>query len=227
MRSFDRLLTAAGRLGSRSGLFIDQFNFFDDTPSSPGIRDSREHSDGRQCSWAAPRCCAAIAPALRSWTDHDYVVNMLYNPGFHRGLAELDGVRRCKIGRRSGRPCCVLRSHHASITQWIDTVESARPHLIPGARGMVVRQRLRAAGGSVAELRLEVLDKTVSLNVPQTRSSARCAEVRLAPALRFAVSAAETAVGVGRVELYIDIQHSRIYSTDGTRGSATPKRFEH
>jgi hypothetical protein len=215
LAQLDRLLTATGRLGSRSGLFIDQFNFFDDTPEfSRNTRLEETAMDAMLVGSAAVLRRHRAGFAL--WTDHDYVVNMLYNPGFHRGLAGWTASGGAKsVVAVAGRVRIALPPR-ASITQWIDTVESARPYLIPGARGTVC-VKARAAGGSVAELRLEVLDKTVSLNVAD-KVERRCAEVRLAPALRFAVSAAETAVELDEVELYIDIQHSRIYSTDGTPG---------
>jgi hypothetical protein len=88
--------------------------------------------------------------------------------------------------------------------------------LVAGARGTVCA-RGRAVGMPVAELRIDVQDKIVRLSFAD-KDEQRCAPVTLAPALRFVLSASETALEVDDVELYTDVQHSRIYSADGAPG---------
>ena len=213
LAQLDRVLSAANRLGSRSGVFIDQFNFFDDTPEySRNTRLEEKAMDAMLVGSAAVLRRHRAGFAL--WTDHDYVTNMLYNPGFHRGLAGWTASGGAKSVVAEDSAARVALPPRASITQWIDTVETARPYLIPGARGTVC---VKARAAAAAELRVDVLDQTVRLDLTD-KFERRCAEVRLAPALRFAVSAAETAVELHEVELYIDTQHSRIYAADGTPG---------
>ena len=213
LEQFARLLELTAAHDPRDGLFVDQFNFIDNTPEfSANTRLAENQYDAMLAGAAAVLARHRAGYAL--WLDEDYAANILYNPGFQRGLAgwETRGAASVAVDRSGA---AVLRlAAGASVAQAIVATgrETGFERGNPGTLCMVGR----AIASATATVRATGLPAPVALEFGAV-AERRCAAVPLAPGFRLEI-AAETDVELDRIELYHHVQVSRIRTRDGRPG---------
>lgn len=215
LATLDRLLAMATQQAGGAALFIDQFNFFDNTPEfSRNSRLRESEIDAMLAGSAAVLAKYRAGYAL--WSDQDYAANVLYNPSFQIGLRGWEATTGVALERsESGRPQARL-DRGASISQTINSI-TRELGFLPGATGtLCIRGRSLAAAG--AALRISGLPGRESEIRFPPEGVERCIAVQLPSRYRLEISAPDRAVSIANVKLYTHVQQSRIYRVDGTAG---------
>jgi len=210
---FARLLELTAAHNPREGLFVDQFNFIDNTPEfSRNTRLAEDQYDAMLAGAAGLLARHRAGYAL--WLDEDYAANILYNPGFQRGLVGWETRGAASVAAdRSG--AAVLRlAAGASVAQAIVATgrETGFERGNPGTLCMVGR----AIASAPAAVRATGLPAPITLEFGAA-AERRCAAVPLAPQFRLEI-AAEAEVELDRIELYHHVQVSRIRTLEGRPG---------
>jgi len=215
LAALEHLLVSATRNSGSPSLFIDQFNFFDNTPEfSHNTRLRESQLDAMLAgSWAL---FAKYHAGYALWSDHDYAASIMYNPSFQVGLdgwAATGGVtqQRGPDGRLEAR-----LEPGASLAQPIDAT-NREPGFVAGAPGILCfRGRSLAAPG--AGLRVTGLAPLPTELALSRGAAKRCVDVVLAPRFRLEFSALQGAAAITDIELYTHEQRSRMYRADGSAG---------
>ena len=217
LAALEQLLATAKRNSGSPTLFIDQFNFFDNTPQfSRNTRLRESQLDAMLAGSAA--LFAKYHAGYALWSDHDYAASIVYNPAFQAGL---DGwAATAGVAAQRG-PDGRLEAHlapGASIAQAIDSA-NREPGFVAGAPGSLCFSA-RSLADSGARLRMAGLpplptELTLTLAGGAAR---RCIDVSLAPRFRLEVSASNGAVAITAIELFTHEQRSRMYHADGSAG---------
>ncbi len=213
LAQLDRLLaSAAGESRARS-LFIDQFNFVDNTPEFS--RNTRLADDQYDAMLAgAADVLTRRGAGYAVWVDQDYASNILYNPGFQRGLAgwEADGGVNV-IAQPDGAATARL-APGAGIAQRI-VAGNREAGFLPGRTGKLCLHG-RAVDADSARVDVAGLPGAASLTFDRV-ARRRCADVPLAAEFRLAL-AAQSTVELDRIELFHHVQQSRLRELDGAPG---------
>ena len=208
-----RLLELTAAHHPRDGVFVDQFNFIDNTPEfRTNTRLAEDQYDAMLAGAASVLARHRAGYAL--WLDEDYAANILYNPGFQRGLVGWETRGAASVAAdRSG--AAVLRlAAGASVAQAIVATgrETGFERGNPGTLCMVGR----AIASAPAAVRGTGLPAPITLEFGAA-AERRCAAVPLAPQFRLEI-AAEADVELDRIELYHHVQVSRIRTLEGRPG---------
>jgi hypothetical protein len=213
LEQFARLLELTAAHNPRDGLFVDQFNFIDNTPEfSRNTRLAEDQYDAMLAGAAAVLARHRAGYAL--WLDEDYAANILYNPGFQRGLAGWQAQGDASVVADRSGGAVVRLAAGASVAQAI-AATGRETGFETGTQGTLCMVG-RAQSGAAASVRATGLPKSVALEFGAA-AERRCAAVPLAPKFRLEI-AAETDVELDRIELYHHVQLSRIRTLDGRPG---------
>lgn len=213
LEQFARLLELTAAHNPREGLFVDQFNFIDNTPEfSTNTRLAEDQYDAMLAGAASVLARHRAGYAL--WLVEDYAANILYNPGFQRGLAgwETRGAASVAVDR-SGAAALRLAAG-ASVAQAIVATgrETGFARGNPGTLCMVGR----AIASAPAAVRATGLPAPVALEFGAA-AERHCVAVPLTPDFTLEI-AAQADVELDRIELYHHVQNSRIRTLDGRPG---------
>jgi hypothetical protein len=196
-------------------LFIDQFNFFDNTPEFSHNTRLRESQLDAMLA-GSPALFAKYHAGYALWSDHDYAASIVYNPSFQVGL---DGwtatvgvaTQRGPDGRLEAR-----LEPGTSIAQLIDSV-NREPGFVAGAPGILCFSA-RSLAASGARLRVAGLAPSPTELPISGETAKRCIDVVLAPRFGVEFSALRGAVAITQIELFTHEQRSRMYHADGSAG---------
>jgi hypothetical protein len=215
LAALDRLLASASRHTGAAPLFIDQFNFSDNTPEFSRNTRLRESQMDAMLAGSAG-LMAKYRAGYALWSDHDYAANVLYNPSFQIGLEGWAVTTGVASERDGGGRLEARLGRGTSIAQTIDSI-NREPGFLRGATGtLCVRGRsvamvdatLHVSGlpGLPAEIRLP------------PDGAERCLDVGLVSRYRLEFSAPDGALAIADIKLYTHLQQSRMYHTDGSAG---------
>jgi hypothetical protein len=145
----DRLLASVAQQTRGAAVFIDQFNFFDNTPQFSRNTRLRESQIDAMLAGSA-EVLTKYHAGYALWSDRDYAANVLYNPSFQIGLEGWMTTAGVALERNGGgRPQARLNPGE-SISQTISSV-NREPGFLPCANGPLCIQgrSLAAAGAAV------------------------------------------------------------------------------
>ena len=213
LAQLDRLLaSAAGESRGRS-LFVDQFNFVDNTPEFS--RNTRLADDQYDAMLAgAADVLARHGAGYALWVDQDYASNILYNPGFQRGLAGWEPYGDAQVIAQAGGAAAARLAPGASLVQHV-AAANREAGFLPGRTGRLCMHG-RAPDGEAARVDVAGLPEPVSLTFDRV-AQRRCVDVPLAAEFRLALTA-RAPVELDRIELYHHVQQSRLRDLDGVPG---------
>jgi hypothetical protein len=213
LASLDRMLAWATQWTGKASVFIDQFNFFDNTPEFSRNTRLRESQMDPMLVGSA-EVLAKYRAGYALWSDHDYAANVLYNPSFQVGLEGWATTARVTLQRNGNGRQQVRLGRGASISQATGTV-NREPGFVPGATGtLCIRGRSVGAAGTL--LRVTGIPGSQLEVRLAPKSNEKCIGVRLASSYQF--SAPDGAVYISDVKLFTRVQESRIYRADGAPG---------
>ena len=215
LAALDRLLGDTRKQAKRSALFVDQFNFFDNTPGfARNTRLAESAFDPMLAGSAAILARHRAGYAL--WTDTDYVASILYNARFRRGLDGLTAIGAATPVGGDDTASSLRLAPGAAVAQRV-VAAGREDGFALGERGTVcVEGRSLAAGD--APVRVTGLPgAAIEMALPAS-GARRCAEAPLAPEFTFTLAAGNAPIAIAGVELYRHTQRSRVYTIDGTPG---------
>ena len=210
---FARLLELTAAQNPRDGLFVDQFNFFDNTPEfSTNTRLAEEEYDAMLAG--AAEVLARHGAGYALWLDEDYAANILYNPGFQRGLAGWEARGAASVAAEPDGAAVLRLAAGAGVAQAI-VATGRETGFERGSTGTLCMVG-RALASATAGVRANGLPAPVALEFGAV-AERRCAAAPLAPEFRLEI-VAQDGVELDRIELYHHVQHSRIRTLEGKPG---------
>ena len=217
LAALEHLLVSATRNSGSPALFIDQFNFFDNTPEfSHNTRLHESQLDAMLAGSAA--LFAKYHAGYALWSDHDYAASIVYNPSFQAGLDGWTATSGVAPQHATDGRLEVRMEPGTSITQSIESV-NREPGFVAGAPGVLCfsARSLATSGARLRVAGLAPLPTELSLTLAGAAAK-RCLDVVLAPRFRLEFSALQGAVALTDIELYTHQQRSRMYHADGSAG---------
>ena len=223
---FDRLLSESRHLSGGKPLFIDQFNFLDNTPGAESNARIRESEIGSFLERS--RCLMKNHGVVGYgvWTYRDHRESRLFNPSFGYRLDGWELTRR--RGRRAADPLVQVADGDLALELSEGDVLSQR---VTDARGRIPAQDgrddfvcLRAtAGGSPSRVVLTVGDQShpTTLALPRGFSGERCAKVTPQPdgdEVTLSIAVAAGTIRLYDVWFFDHVQVGGIYQVDGSPG---------
>jgi hypothetical protein len=208
-----RLLELTAAHKPRDGLFVDQFNFIDNTPEfSTNTRLAEDQYDAMLAGAAELLTRHRAGYAL--WLDEDYAANILYNPGFQRGLAGWEPRGTASVAAGRGGGAVLHLAAGASVAQRI--VGAGREAGFERGNTGSLCMTGRALASATARVRATGLPAPVALEFGAV-AERRCAAIPLSPEFRIEIAALD-GVELDRIELYHHVQQSRIRTLEGKPG---------
>jgi hypothetical protein len=213
LKQFGRLLAQTAAQNPRDGLFVDQFNFIDNTPEfSTNTRLAEEEYDAMLAG--AAEVLARHRAGYALWLDEDYAANILYNPGFQRGLAGWEARGAASVAAERNGAAVLRLAAGAGVAQAI--VATGRETGFERGNSGSLCMVGRALASATASVRANGLPAPVALEFSAV-AERRCAAAPLAPEFRLEI-VAQDGVELDRIELYRHVQHSRIRTLEGKPG---------
>ena len=220
---FDALLREAGADGQRR-LFVDQFNFVDNTP---GYEHNAVLRPEEIFSFLHRSVCVMKARGVAGyalWTSQDYAENPLHNPAFGYGL---EGWR---FERAGGRPEAALQPLPSGDFALAMAAGDRLSQRVPAKRGRLMRADdnipdqvcLEADATAPARLRLQAgAGAPVTLAFDGRGRQRACTAIEPVPVdgdLAFSASVESGALRLRDVQLFDHVQYGGFYDLQGAPG---------
>ena len=220
---FDALLRETGRDGERP-LFIDQFNFVDNTPGHElnAVLRPEEIPSFLHQSVCVMKARGVLGYAL--WTGQDYAENPLHNPSFGYGM------EGWTLARPNGAPASALQPLASGDFALALAVGDRLEQVVPGRHGRMPRADdpltdqacLEADADAPATLRLQAGDgapATLAFDGSgRQRACTAIQPVAVNGDLAFSVTVATGRVLLRDVQLFDHVQYGGMYDLQGAPG---------
>lgn len=218
----EALLKETGRGGDRP-LFIDQFNFVDNTP---GHEHNAVLKPDEIAGFLHQSVCLMKSHGVRGygiWTARDYAESSIHNPSFGYGLEGWE------LTTAAGLPHAALQALNSGDFQLRMTpgdqlsqrVTKGRGRVPTGADALADRVCVEADVASVGSLVVTAGGAPVALAFDATGIQRRCGPIEAAPTeegLTFSLSLADGDLGLRDVQLFDHVQFGGLYDLDGRPG---------
>lgn len=220
---FDALLREAGRDGERR-LFLDQFNFVDNTPGHERNAVLRPEDIP---SFLHQSVCVMKARGVAGyalWTGQDYAENPLHNPSFGYGL------EAWTLERPAGDPALALQALASGDFALALDDGDRLSQVVPGRHGRLMRADdsladqacLEADATGPATLQLKAGDgDAVALAFDGRGRQRVCTAIQPVPVagdLPFSITVSQGPVLLRDVQLFDHVQYGGVYDLQGNPG---------
>ncbi len=219
---FKALLEETGRDGARS-LFIDQYNFVDNTP---GHEKNAVIKPDEIASFLHQSVCLMKSHGVRGyglWTTRDYAENSLYNPSFGYGLDGWELVRSAgdTAGALEPLDSGDFQLRLAAGDHLSQRVPKGRGRTPTGTDALADRVCVEAEVASPGTMVATAGGAPAVLSFDSIGLQRRCAALDAVPdggGLPFALAAVDGQFSVRDVQLFDHVQYGGLYDLEGQPG---------